>query len=384
LTSTLADSPTYAACLTPAGTGAIATLAVRGLAAWQTVSALFHPLSSATIVPESGRYWFGRFGADIADEVVLAVRRTTPTYWLEVHCHGGREVIALLLETLTAQSIQTCTWQQLEQRTTDDPLQALAATTLAETPTLRCASIVLDQLRGAFRRALEGVSDTFQQNQPKEGQRLLMELLCHASVGRHLIHPWRVVVAGAPNVGKSSLVNALAGFQRSIVSPIPGTTRDVVTTRLAMDGWPIELADTAGLRDAAETLEEAGSERARAAAASADLCLWVLDGSDPPVWPSFSSPAMHVVINKVDLPPVWDIREAREKGAIAVSAQTNAGITELCQSLSRWLVPVQPTPGVALPFTQELCDRLEKVLERCTTGHQAEAASLLADILVSA
>ena len=121
--------------------------------------------------------------------------------------------------------------------------------------------------------------------------------------------------------------------------------------------------------------------RARAAAASADLCLWVLDGSVPPVWPAFSLPAMHFVINKVDLPPAWDIREAREKGAIAVSAQTKAGFAELCQSLSRWLVTVPPAPGVALPFTPELCDRLEKVLERCSAGYYAEANSLLATVL---
>jgi tRNA modification GTPase len=67
-------------------------------------------------------------------------------------------------------------------------------------------------------------------------------------LGRHLTRPWRVVVAGAPNVGKSSLINALAGFTRTVVTAVPGTTRDVVATAAAIDGWPVELIDTAGLR----------------------------------------------------------------------------------------------------------------------------------------
>ena len=87
-----------------------------------------------------------------------------------------------------------------------------------------------------------------------------------------------MVVAGAPNVGKSSLVNALAGFQRSVVSEIAGTTRDVVSVQLAFDGWPVELTDTAGLREA-EGLEAEGVARANRALAEADLVLWVWIGA---------------------------------------------------------------------------------------------------------
>ncbi len=89
------------------------------------------------------------------------------------------------------------------------------------------------------------------------------------------------MVAGRPNVGKSRLLNALAGYERAIVDPTPGTTRDVVTVRTALDGWPVELADTAGLRDSDDAIESAGIALARARQADADLTLLVLDRSEP-------------------------------------------------------------------------------------------------------
>src|SRR5205814_566998 len=176
----------------------------------------------------------------------------------------------------------------LERRTGDDAARSAAAAELVRAPTTRTAAVLLDQYHGAFERALQIAQAALEQQDLDAATRLLNELAEHAPLGRHLTTPWRVVVAGAPNVGKSSLVNALAGFQRSVVAATPGTTRDVVTTLIAVDGWPVELADTAGLRLGAGSLEAKGIEMARSAAAAADLCLWVLDASAAPVWPDFS------------------------------------------------------------------------------------------------
>src|SRR5262249_15997807 len=162
-------------------------------------------------------------------------------------------------------------------------LQVKASAALARATTVRTASILLDQMHGAFDAAVSAILAALDgEGPPSSAAQMLAELADRVPLGRHLTAPWRVVIAGAPNVGKSRLVKALAGYQRSVVSPTPGTTRDVVTVRLAI-GWPIELADTAGLRDESDALEGQGIELARSRLAEADLCLWVLDSTAPPV-----------------------------------------------------------------------------------------------------
>jgi tRNA modification GTPase len=198
-------------------------------------------------------------------------------------------------------------------------------------------------------------------------------------VGRHLVEPWKVVLAGAPNVGKSSLLNALAGYQRSIVAPTPGTTRDVVTTTVALDGWPVELADTAGLRPDAGPLEGQGIERARGAAATADLCLWVLDASSEPAWPDLAPERVLLVVNKADLPPAWDLTQAA--GAVHVSARNGAGLGDLCDSIVERLVPHPPGPDEQVPFTPELCDAIEEAYAHLTAGRTDDARRVLAGLL---
>jgi tRNA modification GTPase len=343
------------------------------------VRALFRPHSrSGAALPESpelGRYWLGRLGDTLSDEVVLAVTRVAPMPWLEVHCHGGRQVIGLVVETLEAGGLRSCTWQELERATADDPLQALAAVTLAEARTARTAAILLDQHQGALGRALDAISAALDRDDRALAGRLLEELARWAALGRHLTAPWRVTVAGPPNVGKSSLVNALAGYQRSVVDPTPGTTRDVVTTLLAIDGWPVELSDTAGLRDAAGDLESQGIRQARTALASADLCLWVLDASAPPVWPPSPAETVRLVVNKVDLPAAWDLDQAA--GAVQVSARTGAGLTGLCRSLGCWLVPDAPTPGAAAPFNASLCDLIVEGRDHLAAGRLTQACQAL-------
>jgi tRNA modification GTPase len=378
----VSESATLAACLTPPGNAALATLAVRGPQAWSIARSLFQARAKASELPDEpllGQFWLGRFGGDLADEVVLTVKRTGPEPWVEIHCHGGREVIRLLLETLESRGVRCCEWQELEKLTTEAPHRAAAMAALVQAKTARTAAILLDQMQGAFGRALKEILDFLRTGNLRDAAGRLAELSRHAALGRHLITPWRITIAGAPNVGKSSLINALAGYQRSIVAPTPGTTRDVVTTLVAFDGWPAELADTAGLRSEADALEAEGIGLALDAVRSADLCLWLLDASTEPVWPDARLGSVRLIINKVDLPAAWDIAET--KGALAVSALTGTGIGELTEAIGKWLVPEPPPTGSAVPFTPELCDSIATAAAHCQAGQRDDALRALESIL---
>jgi tRNA modification GTPase len=331
------------------------------------------------------------------DEVVVAVKASSPVPCVEVHCHGGREVIRLLLETFAAHGLRVCSWQEFERRANGDSLRSDAVVALADAVTARTSGILLDQYHGAFARAIQEILACWESetgttpflSDADDGTRLLQSLVRNAGLGRHLTVPWRVVVAGAPNVGKSSLINALAGYQRCVVSPTPGTTRDLVTTLIAIDGWPIELTDTAGLRADGEMLEAQGIALARQAACEADLCLWILDASAPPVWPDFQLQAhraqdrgagpffLRFVVNKVDLVATWDLDGAVD--AVRVSALDARGLGDLCKALSGWLLP-EPPPGAPVPFTASLCTQIEEAWRHHAAGHFDEARQVLESI----
>jgi len=348
----LDDTKTLIACLTPPGKAAVATLAVRGPLAWTITGALFRPRRG--VLPDRptvGQTWLGQLGEDVRDEVLLAIKRQAPETWLEVHCHGGLQVIKLIEGLYAERGVQVCTWQELERQTSGPAWQLAAQEGLVQAPTTRTAAILIDQYHGAFQRAIA-------EKDPAQ----LDRLVALVPLGRHLVQAWSVVIAGAPNVGKSSLVNALAGYTRSIVAPTPGTTRDVVKTVLAIDGWPVELSDTAGLRAATGTIEVEGISRARAAAASADLCLWLLDGSSELALPECGEIAWRMVINKTDLPPAWNW-DCFPK-ALRISAQERHGLGELCDAISRWLVPHPPAPGEAVPFSRETCEQVLQLVRR--------------------
>lgn len=379
---------TRVAALTPAGTGAIATVAVAGPEAWPVVRSQFRPASQKPLPdqPAANRFWFGTLGDGPGDEVVVAVKALDPEPWIEVHCHGGRRVVRWVVEQFVRAGCTEVEWNDRKPtRFHGWACDPRALEPLTKAPTLRTASILLDQYHGAFRRTITDVIEALDRGDREGGVARLHSLAQFAPVGRHLVRPWRVAVAGAPNVGKSSLANALAGYQRAIVAPVAGTTRDLVTVTTALDGWPVELIDTAGLRDEATALEAAGIRQARTHLAGADVVVWVLDASSPePVWPAgpdaetFGRERL-LVANKTDLPARWDLDAAPV--ALRLSATTEVGIPELTAVISQLLVPTSPAPGAAVPFTPELADAIEAATRLLATGEVAIARETLAACL---
>jgi len=174
--------------------------------------------------------------------------------------------------------------------------------------------LTLDAVKRAARAALE----------------LIDRALATADVAERVREGFTVVIAGPPNVGKSTLMNALAGRDVAITSPIPGTTRDLIEVFLDLRGYPVTLVDTAGIRDSADPIEQEGVARARRRAASADLTLWLDDGSGGAA-SVVGSPVL-AVRTKIDLLPQNVLAPAAAK--FAISAKTGAGVDRLLDALA--------------------------------------------------
>ena len=144
---------------------------------------------------------------------------------------------------------------------------------MADARTERTAAILLDQYHGALGRELEEIRQANDRGETSLARRRIDDLLARAELGRHLTRSWSVVLAGRPNVGKSSLLNALAGYDRAIVHPTPGTTRDAVTFATAIDGLPVELCDTAGLRSVSTSPRPLGEGQGVRAETATDAAL---------------------------------------------------------------------------------------------------------------
>jgi len=368
--------------LTPEGRGAIAVVRLWGPRALEVADQVFRPVRGASLAhTPAGRLRVGRVGSNLGDEVVAVVIPGTPPE-VEIQCHGGAAAVALVVDALTAAGAERRQPVAWIRAASDTSVAAEAEVDLARAPTIRTAEILLEQSRGALENEVRACLAQLERAPHECGQRL-RSLLDRSELGLRLVVGWRVVLAGRPNVGKSRLLNALAGYARAIVAPTPGTTRDVVTVRTALDGWPIELADTAGLRESDDVIEASGIALARARQQDADLILLVLDGSEPLTDPdrtlleSLEQPL--VVVNKCDLPaPAW----VQDRGeAVIVSAERGDGLETLGARIAERLVPDPPPSGAGVPFRPRHARALRQALDALETNDLSTAARSLTTLL---
>jgi len=383
------------ACLTAPGVAAIGVIAVRGPQAIPLVASHFRPvsrkkaasLSDGAIAPcrpyddlcAHGQALVGWFDdGRQRDQVVIVIRAGHMFPVVEIHCHGGPAVIEWIMNTLRTKGIREVEIQDWLRGTVGDSVQRAVLAMLPYALTYKAAAVLLDQFHGAWCRCISQIEQLLV-HAPVEARKLVARLQNLIPVGRHLCFPFQVALAGAPNAGKSTLLNALLGYTRAITSPQPGTTRDVVSADTALEGWPIRLLDTAGWRKTKDALELAGINKALKIWSEADLVLWLMDVSNPPVRPPVELNHCIFVLTKVDLESVWRAEEILDEGAnsVSVSAKTGRGLENLARMLIQRLIPAAPEPGEAVPFTPGLCSSTEELHAVLQTANWEAARRLV-------
>jgi tRNA modification GTPase len=351
----------------------VATVLVEGPGAIDCVQVYFRPASGTALrsIPTEAIV-YGRWGGAGGEDLVVCRHDDRR---VEIHCHGGAAAVQAIVASLEQHGCKSVQWQDWLHRTSDDPLAAEARIDLASARTERTAGILLDQAQGALRRAIDRATAHLQDGDGPAAVFILEELVELAALGLHLIEPWRVVLAGQPNVGKSSLINALVGYERAIVDPQPGTTRDIVTATTALDGWPVELADTAGLRSGGDEIEAAGIARAETLLQSADVVVLVLDASQP--WSPLDESLLAEHRRAIVVHNKWDLIDrplADRPAGIATIAVRGDGVEELAGAVAKQLVPLPPADGAAVPFRRRHVEAIEAALDAVNSGDVAAAA----------
>ena len=367
------DHDTIAAIATPLGEGGIAVLRISGSQALAVADQVFTPAGTTAPRPSTAASHTVHYGhitrdGQRLDEVLLTVLRAPRTFTredtVEISCHGGVFLARQVLDAVLAAGARLAQPGEFTRRAflngRIDLTQAEAVADLIHARTELAAAAAQEQLSGALSvrvRALrqellttlahvEAHIDFPDEDIAPNTHRQLLdrldraragmdELLATALEGRVLRRGIRAAILGRPNAGKSSLLNRLLGHDRAIVSPIEGTTRDTIEETANIRGIPVVFIDTAGLRHAADVLEEEGIRRTRAAAAKAELILHVLDASQPLTdldrgfLGEFSALPRVIVLNKADLPGRICLPADLSSAVAAVSCATGAGLETL-------------------------------------------------------
>lgn len=411
---------TIVAAATPPGIGGIAVVRVSG----ERVPAIAEAMLGDLPAPRHATYSRFRDGEGRSLDFGIALYFPPPGSFtgepvLELQGHGGPVVVADLVDAVVRLGARRAEPGEFSRRAflneRLDLTQAEAIADLVASGSSQAARAALRSLSGAFSEAVDTLleqlvrlrmyveaaidfpeeeidflSDEALLASLRECQTAFRVLLDRAAAGRVLSDGYRLVIVGRPNAGKSSLMNLLSGQETAIVTEVAGTTRDILSERINLDGLVVELVDTAGLREDPDRIEAEGIRRAREALKSADAVLWIRDASEPPE--SASDPGELLprgvpvvrVDNKIDLTDAMPGRLPGNPPGVAISARTGAGVDAL-KGLVKELAGYRDTGEGAFTARKRHVEALERGQAHFLAGREAlertRAGELLAEEL---
>lgn len=388
--------------MTPSGRGAVCVLRVSGPGALAAVDAFFQPAAGTGLASQRSaldggkrpRYGFWHSAPSELTESESSTESTTPSEDViivvrdeddvEIHCHGGLVARQRIVSDISRYGFAPVSSERWLRNHVPDTSAGAAQRLFPHALTAKCLAVLNWQIHGATAALVVATTRALENGDAAEAIRLVQTHLAWEPLARHLTQPWTVVIFGEPNVGKSSLINRIVGFSRSIVFDEPGTTRDLVRARTAINGWPFEFTDSAGIRAGDSTIEQEGIAWARDMAARADLVIEVRDARDSSKWPNSLAPPgvpCITVANKIDLLAAARGSEATNadlpEDVIATSAVDGTGVDVLLDRVLAQLIPQEPRERTSVPVREATTAQLRQAMHLLERADMVGALELL-------
>lgn len=431
----MSDLSAIAAISTPLGTGGVGIIRISGKNATEIADRIFVSVNGKKLSSSKGyRAYFGRIfdGETAVDEVVCLVFRAPHSYTgedvVEINCHGGVVLLKKILRLVLQNGAQAAAPGEFTKRAflngKLDLSEAESVMTLISAQGEQGANAAFNQLEGSLSRKIEKINSSllslaahiaawidYPDDEIEElgnnelystiynAHLELCALLSNFDSGMAVTNGVDAAIVGKPNVGKSTLMNLLTGYDRSIVTEIEGTTRDVVEETVNLNGCILRISDTAGMRETGDIVEKLGVERSRKKLERAAIVFAVFDLSKPisdedkELIDECKDKNVIPIVNKTDLEPRLDVDYIKNKlgSPLFISAKSGDGYNELCDRVAELMGTknFDTTSAMLVNERQRICcqkasDALKDALEALNIGLTPDAIGVCIDDAIAA
>ncbi len=431
----MSDLSAIAAISTPLGTGGVGIIRISGKNATEIADRIFVSVNGIKLSSSKGyRAYFGRIfdGETAVDEVVCLVFRAPHSYTgedvVEINCHGGVVLLKKILRLVLQNGAQAAAPGEFTKRAflngKLDLSEAESVMTLISAQGEQGANAAFNQLEGSLSRKIEKINSSllslaahiaawvdYPDDEIEElgnnelystiynAHLELCALLSNFDSGMAVTNGVEAAIVGKPNVGKSTLMNLLTGYDRSIVTEIEGTTRDIVEETVNLNGCILRISDTAGMRETGDIVEKLGVERSRKKLERAAIVFAVFDLSKPlsdedkELIDECKDKNVIPIINKTDLEPRLDVDYIKNKlgSPLFISAKSGDGYNELCDRVAELMGTknFDTTSAMLVNERQRICcqkasDALKDALEALNLGLTPDAIGVCIDDAIAA